>query len=243
MRARLFATRLVAVVCLAVLASGCSGGGALSFRGTIPAEYRHAVRAALVPDQSLAFPALELFNVHDKRSAQTPAPAGQARADASAQPTGQAAAQASTDRGGSAWGEFQLGHCLHNHTGQPLLADLEFSVDYEASLECRVPAQAATSAPATRATAKAEVSLQVLVKDANETVLRTMDLLHITNDQGRVARNGHATPRFSVQFDPNLAYTLVIVGRASADADPDADAAAELVVRRLAITVTGRSRQ
>jgi len=226
-----------------LLAVGCGGAADLGFRGTLPAERRHKVEAVLAPGKSLTFPADKPLNVHDKLSAQTPGPDGQARGEARADETGQANCTASADSGGTAWGRFQIGHCLDNRSGAALLADVEFAVEYEVAADCKAPS--ATGGGATPARGadplEAVVTLRVIVKDSNEKVLRTMALAEVNNDLGRVGKKGVETPRFTFEMQPDLAYTLALVGESRVATGAGAGATATATIKKLSISVTGRS--
>ena len=108
-----FAFRHGTWVLAGLLLAGCGGGGA-AFQGTISAEHRYKVEATLAPGKSVAFPADMPLNVHDKLSSQNPGTDGDARGDASADATGKASCKADGQKGGLAWGRFQIGHCLDN---------------------------------------------------------------------------------------------------------------------------------
>ena len=228
---------------VALLLIGCSGTADPGFRGTIPAEYRYNMDAVLAPGKSVRFPDRRPFNVHDKLSAQTPGPRGEAQGAASADATGQAHCGATATNGGTAWGRFQLGHCLDNRTGQVLLADVEIDVEYDVETQCAAqPTTDTTAADSPVAShLEAKVTLRVLVKDSNEVVLRSVDLAVLINDDGRLSQPGHETPRFTIELQPDLAYTVAVVAQAEVTTDAGASAEAKVTIKRLAITLTGRS--
>jgi hypothetical protein len=224
-----------------LVVAGCTGGGA-GFRGTILAEKRYKVEAALAPGKSLAFPADMPLNVHDKLSTQTPGPDGTARGDAGAEPAGNAVCNAEASKGGSAMGRFHVGHCLDNRTDASLLADVEFTVEYEVDANCVVTAQTvAAQADAAAAGPLAVVTLTAIIKDSNEKIIQTMSLANESDDLGRVRKQGTETARFSVEMEPSLAYTIALVGEATVTTSANDQATASVAIKKLAITVTGRS--
>ena len=226
---------------VALLLTGCGGAADLGFRGTIPAEYRYNVDAALAPGKSVRFPESQPFNVHDKLSAQTPGPRGEAQGAASADETGRATCRATAANGGTAWGRFQLGHCLDNRTGRILLADVEIDVEYDVETRCAAQPTTGTADSPVTPHVEAKVTLRAVVKDSNEVVLRSVDLAVLHNDDGRLDQPGHETPRFTIELQPDLAYTVTVVAHVQVTTDAGTSAEAKVTIKRLAITLTGRS--
>ncbi len=207
--------------CLVVL-MGCSQDE-FGMRVDIPAKDRVPITQAVRESMTLSLPA-QPFNVHSRRSAQTPGATGQARGDSDAQPQGQAFCQASAGNGGAAWAEFQLGHALHNTAGAAVRMTVKLDLDY---------AHHAQASPPEARDTLAEFTLKAYLKDAQGRLLHHQVLAQLSSDEAQSKWSGRHQIEFDAVLEPAMSYDLVITGRASVLSELDTKAKARIEVKRL----------
>ena len=204
-----------------VLLSGC-GQNEFGMRVDIPAKDRAPITQAVRESMTLSLPA-QPFNVHSRRSAQTPGATGQARGDSDAQPQGQAFCQASAGNGGAAWAEFQLGHALRNTAGATVRMTVKLDLDYTHHAQASPPEASNTLA---------ELTLKVYLKDAQGKLLHHQVLAELSSDEAQSKWSGRHQIEFDAVLEPAMSYDLVITGRASVLSELDTKAEARIEVKR-----------
>lgn len=191
----------------------------------IPDQDRMVVTHPVREGQTVRLPDAP-FNVHSRRSAQTPGATGQARGDSDAGADGKAACRAEASEGGSAWGEFQLGHALRNAGAAPVRMTVLLDLDY--SLK-------ASATPADAKDTLAGLTLKIFLKDTQGKVLHHEVLDSLSSDEASSQQSNRPQVAFEAVLLPEAAYDLVLAGRASARSEPGSEAAARIEVRQLRV--------
>jgi len=192
-------------------------------RVEIPDQDRMQVAHPVRDGQTVRLPDTP-FNVHSRQSAQTPGATGQARGDSDAAADGKAVCQAQASQGGSAWGEFQLGHALRNAGGQPVRMTVKLDLEYS---------HAASAQPADARDTLAGLTMKVFLKDTQGRLLHHEVLDSLNSDEAPGEQVGRHQVAFEAVLLPEVAYDLVLAGRASAASELGSKAAARIEVQQL----------
>ncbi len=214
------------VAAMTVFAAGCGGAGFVT-SVDLPPEQRDKLPPTLSPGTVIKLPADRPFNVHDKAWNSTPGQDGRANPSADATPKGMATCKADGADGGSSWAEFQLGHCLDNHTGKPILAEVRMRIDYEHA--CQAAGGGAKTASL--------YTIQAFVKTTAGRVVQTLPLASHTSDDGKVNWSGAERTLIEVPMDPGMGYYIVLAGRAEAASQAKTSASAHIKVKSFVLEI------
>jgi len=209
-----------------ISAGGC-GGSEFGTAVDVPPAQRHKLPATLKPGTVIKLPSGQPFNVHDKQWNSTPGQDGQANPSADATAKGTAFCKADGANGGTAWAEFQLGHCIDNHSGKPISAELRMTIDYEHA--CQITDGAVKTA--------SQYAIKAFVKNTAGKVLQTLPLATHTSDDGRVSWSGTERTITEVTMQPGLGYYVVLAGRAEANSHAKTSASAHIKVKSFALEI------
>ncbi len=212
----------VIVGCWIGLLVGC-GQDEFGMQVEIPDQDRMAVTHPVREGLTIRLPDAP-FNVHSRRSAQTPGATGEARGGSDAGADGKAVCQAQAGEGGSAWGEFQLGHALRNAGAAGVRMRVMLDLDYSVK---------ASAAPADAKDTLASLTLKIFLKDTQGKVLHYEVLDSLSSDEATGEQSGRQQVAFEAVLLPDAAYDLVLAGRASATSELGSEAAAGIEVRQL----------
>lgn len=212
----------VIVGCWLGMLVGC-GQDEFGMQVEIPDQDRMAVTHPVREGLTIRLPDAP-FNVHSRQSAQTPGATGRARGDSDAGADGKAACQAQANEGGSAWGEFQLGHALRNAGATALRVTVTLDLDYSLG---------ASTEPADAKDTLAGLTLKVFLKDTQGRVLHHEVLDSLSSDEATGEQSGRQQVAFEAVLLPEAAYDLVLAGRVSTTSEPGSKAAASIEVRQL----------
>jgi hypothetical protein len=174
-----------------------------------PAAQRPDIDKSLAAKGSLLLPASEEFNYTAFTSGQT----GSARGESAAVSRDGARCAAQAGQGGTAWAEFQMGHCFDNTSGLPLDAVLRLRLKATESRSFQ-----GSDADPTESGSTAAAALRFFIKDSNGQMLRNEDLLTSSLAQGPQSSTNSHDVVFDVRFEPDRGYYLIIAGRAECQA-------------------------
>ncbi len=201
--------------------SGCGGGD--GFKISRPAAQRPDWDDQRVAKSPLRLPADEPLNVVLFKSGQE----GAARGTASASERGVATAAAEANNDGSAWGEFQIGHCFDNISGRRMTA----------VVRVRLAAKRKVAAPPEEAQTTAQTTLTFFVKDSNGATLHQESVAGGDSRKGPAEWSGDHEFAFDAVFAPDLGYYLFLAARADARGADGRSASASVEVSRCELTL------
>jgi hypothetical protein len=215
-------SRLAALTAGLTLFAGCQQKE-FGMHVDVPAKNRTALAEIVQSEIRMAMPD-QPFNIHSRRSAQTPGATGQARGESDARPDGRAFCQATATGGGTSWGEFQLGHALHNGSGVTVRMTVKLDIEYEQNVQADQTKAGETLA---------DFTLKAYLKDAKGKLLHREVLANLSSDDGIGVRTGRQQLEFDAVLQPAMAYDLVIAGRASAVSEEGTRAQARIDIKQL----------
>ncbi len=215
--------RRIAAFILGVVLAGCSEGGSVATNVRRPATQRPDIDRAQTASGVLALPKEQPYNVVSFKSGQS----GEARGESKAVGSDGVTCRAEGEVGGSAWGEFQLGYCFDNVTGDRLNASVRLKTSVTESVSLR---PGATGTELARGASTAAVKLTFFIKDTNGLVVRSEDLLNSSLETGPHSTTNVHDLIFDASFEPQRGYYLVLAGRVDAEAAENQKVSASLAV-------------
>ena len=204
--ARCAGTLLTAVA--AFHAAGCSGGGSIGLDVKKPAAERPDITPGTAAAGRLVMPGETAFNLTSFKSGQV----GPARGASDPAGSNGAVCRAEARDGGSAWGEVQIGYCLDNAAGRPLLAVAKVKVRVKGSIS------AEPTAPPQSSRSTASNNLVFLIKDTYGLVLKQEQLFTQDLERGAGATTAAHDLVFEVRLEPDRGYYFLLAGRSDVQA-------------------------
>lgn len=218
----------LAVAALAI--GGCGQGGAITdLRMT--ADKRPDLNKQNAERGKISLPADEPFNYPQFRSGQE---GPTAHGEAKAQGNNGAICRADVAEESSAWGEFQLGYCFDNMTGEALDAVLKIN------LTATTSASHKESAPTGQAKVDATGEIVFFVKDSDGLILRQEQLLVTDLNRGQTSTTNRHALVFDARFEPDRGYYLVLAGRCEIDGAPAQSASLSVEVADVSFEINWR---
>lgn len=181
---------------------------------------------------ALAVPAAQPFNFTTFTSGQL----GTARGESTAVGKDGARCSAEAGDGGSAWGEFQLGYCFDNTSGEPLDASVKLTYKLTETRSSKGPVLDARGVDSTGKSA-----LRFFIKDTNGRTLKTEDLSTSTLATGPVSQTNKRDMVFDARFEPNRGYYLVLTCRTDAQAAAGANTSVAMNVEQAGLEIAWRT--
>lgn len=215
-----------AIVAIILMSGGC-GGGSWPRVVDVPPERVYEVSAGSSSDR-IVLPEETPFIVHDRESSQDPGQDGTARGESDAKPDGTASCRVTATAGGSASGDFLIGHVFHNRHAEPRAAVCTIRAEFTQRLSLSASADAMTTA---------EYTLEAFVRDSSERILRRYPLANSASALGPRSSTESALFEIAFELEPRTAYHVVIGGRATAKAQPGTEASAEIELKQLQMEV------
>lgn len=179
---------------------------------------------------TLRIPADEKFAIALAPSSREPGLGGAAEADSKVGAEGSAMAMASVRNNGKASAGFQLGHAFSN-TGDRQ-ADATITLKYHYVL--RAEAQPPSNSPG------ATVGLKLYARNGNNVLVRTVDLLGHSTENGAALRQGASEYQFTLTLGPGETMNVYIAGQAAVDIKPEHDASGELRLSDVQLEITSK---
>ncbi len=217
----------VAAVLLPIAAlAGCGGANF----GADLAQRPRAVPLKTGDGAVLRIPADEKFAIALAPSAREPGLGGAADADSKAGVDGSAMAMASVSNNGKASAGFQLGHAFSNPGDRQADATIRLKYNYV----LRADAQPPSSSPG------ATVGLKLYARNGNNVLVRTVDLLGHSTENGDATRQGANEYEFSLTLGPGESMNVYIAGQAAVEIKPEHDASGELQLSDVQLEITSK---
>lgn len=214
---------------LLMLLTGC-GGSDWPRMVDVPPERVYELSAEST-QKPILLPGDTPFVVHDRESSQDPGQDGTAQGESDAKPDGTAFCRATATAGGSASGDFLIGHVFHNSESQSCSAVCTVELEFSQKLAVSAGADALTVA---------EYHLEAFVRDSSERIVRRYPLADSMTALG--PRSSSETAVFDLEFEmhPRTAYHVVLAGRVKSSTKPDAEASAEIELKRLQMELVAK---
>lgn len=221
---------LTACVLAALL--GCGNGADLAGGVQVPPQQQFVLGPEAAQQAELELPGTAGFNIHVKQSSQNPAAQGQAKGNSDATSQGRAFAVVEGCEGGSASASFKIGQQIDNATGQFQAVSIELEYTQKVSVEAAVP-----PAPKTQATA----SLSLVILDSRKRVVLQLPLVQSDSDQAAGGVLSKEQRHTTARFEPNLTYSIMLVGSADVTTADTQKALARLEIEDLKMKLAFRA--
>lgn len=189
----------------ALAAGGCAAGGPGAELSIHPQPFVVAAPEA----KTLRVPQDERYSIVLSPSSREPGPGGAADASADADAGGSAAVKAEVQRGGKASGTFQLGHAWKNDTDRQI--EVALATEYRYAFSVRAEQQ-----PGAR-DAGIDLSLKFYARDHLNRLVRSVDLVQHTTEQGDAARQSQESFRVTLPLPPGATIYVYLAGHVSID--------------------------
>jgi len=205
--------------------------GQTDFGGDIrvPTDRQHVLTAETSSRSAVRLPDDQLFNIHIKRSSQTPGADGQARGASDATGAGESHCLAEAVNGGSATADFKIGHQVRNDSGLAQRVDIDTTFEWAQLIEASTGAGADTRGSAT---------LLLMVLDSKKKTVAQMKVVEATSDQALARVSSKDQRSLVVQIEPRRSYDIILVGQVDVAAAPDQEIRARLDVKGLQMSLT-----
>ena len=216
------------VACLGLTAplAGCGSG---RFGSDLSA--RPAPRPIQPNDgDSLRLPRDASFSIVLPQASKKPGLDGTAEADAEATGAGDAMATVAVTHSGEALGLFQLGHAFKNDTDRQV--DLEVAVQLNYSFEATADPESGYP--------DATVGLRLYARDVHGRMLRDLEFVEHSTENGPAASKGDEQARFTLTLGPGQAVDVFVAGQAKAEIRAGRSATGSLKLSDLQMEVTTR---
>jgi len=217
----------IAITAVLLTFAGCGGS---NFGAELQARPKPEPLGSTA-EQVLHLPQDRPFSIALAPAHQSPGLGGQAHGTAEAEPTGRAAAVADVQGGGSANGQFQLGHVFQNDTDRQL--GLRFHLRWRQSYH--------VEADLSQGPVDALVGLKLYVRDHYNVLVRNDDLLRQAAADGAAQRSGTEELQFEQTLAPGQILTVFLAGQADVNAKLDRSAHCELRVEAVELEVRARA--
>ncbi|MGE0482090.1 MAG: hypothetical protein AB7Q17_16635 [Phycisphaerae bacterium] len=185
--------------------AGCAAGGPGAELGIRPQPFVVAAPEA----KTLRVPQDERFSIVLSPSSREPGPGGAADARADADAGGSAEVKADVQRGGKASGTFQLGHAWKNDTDRQI--DVALATEYRYAFSVQAEQQ-----PGAR-DAGIDLSLKFYARDHLNRLVRSVDLVQHTTEQGDAARQSQESFRVTLPLPPGATIYVYLAGHVTID--------------------------
>ncbi len=190
-----------------LIGTGCGGGSAIT-DVRMSAQKRPDLDREHAAKGKLTIPADEPFNYPFFHSGQEGV---SAHGEAKAVGKNGASCRAESTGEGTAWGEFQLGYCFDNESGEALDAVLKITLTTAASATPSAASPDNKDNKNVKPTATGTVVF--FVKDSNGLVLRQEQLLTTDLNRGLSSTNNKHSLVYDARFEPDRGYYVVVAGR------------------------------
>ena len=219
----------IAVALLSTAMLGGCQGNRCSTQIRVPLDRQYVLDEHSDRPINVSLPGDQPFNIHIKQSCQNPGADGRAEGKSDTNATGQALCSAEVAEGGSAAGEFTIGHRIANQTDSP--QDLAIEIDFQwlQSLHTSTDPKPDTLACS---------NLEILVLDAKGKTLATIPVLTTDSDQARASAELRDHRKFSVSLEPQIHYDIILAGKVEAKSATGQQASALLEVKNLKIDLS-----
>ncbi|MBN1491705.1 MAG: hypothetical protein JXA69_17460 [Phycisphaerae bacterium] len=208
-----------------VAALGCSG---MDFGPPtrVPVDQRQAVDASAV-GSSVSLPKDRAFNVHFKQSNQNPGSDGTARGSADADGAGTAACATEASNGGSAAGEFQIGHAMDSRAEVPVRAAVKLTFKLAQELD----------ASPRSGSGMATLALTAFVRDSEGRIFPKFAVEALTSDEAAGRGSRSETREFAFTMEPGKSYQILLAGQVNVTTEADTRAMAQLEIEDLEMAI------
>lgn len=224
-RLRPLMTRVAVLLFVGTLA-GCGGadfGAELSARPRPVTLKTDAGSVTRLPQD-------QKFTITLAPSSKEPGLTGAAEADSHATADGAADAAARVSNGGKASASFQLGHAFKNESERQIDADIRIRFKYEIAAQATPPADVPG----------ATVGVRLYARNARNVLVRTVDLLSHTTENGAASRRGDNDLTCTLTLGPGEALNVFLAGLAGVEAREDRTASASVKLSDVQMEITSK---
>lgn len=210
-----------------IVLTGCSAGQVGSELAVRPKG--HSLGK---PDTSttLRLPQQNPFNITLTRANKQPGLLGAAEVDATAESNGTATARAAVREGGQAEALFQIGHALENSGERQ--TDADFKISFQRAFD--------VSGQAEPGVTDAVVSLWLYVRNARGRLVRDVQLLSYTSENGPARNRGTETQEFTLTLAPGETMNVFLAGNVQVKVPDGRSASGSLTVSNLQFEIVTR---
>lgn len=179
---------------------------------------------------TLKLPAEKPFNIHLVEVTKAPGLDGTADADAHVDRQGAATASAKVQGEGKASGSFRLGQAMANPT------DRQVDFDITATYTC---GYSVSETPAANFP-DAQATLRLYARQQRGRLLKTLDLINHTTENGAVERTSSDTVTFTVTLGPGAEVDVFFYGEVAVSTPETRSAEGKLELKDVQLTVATR---